>query len=207
MATAIDIKPVNQTARRHLVQVGAVMVAAVLVLGQPALAAHDVHEALEMTGMVFLLACIFGRLWAILYVGGRKNAELVTEGPFSITRNPLYVFSCLGAFGIGLMFGSVIAAALLFGLAFAVLHVTARGEAAFLAARFGPAYAAYAARTPFFWPDPRLYRSGGEFAAFSPRVLNKTFFDAIWFLAAFPAVEAVEALHEAGLLPTMFLLF
>lgn len=206
MATTRDIAPVNQTARRRLLQAGGFLLAAGLLLGQPALAAHELHEAVELTGVAFVLACIFGRLWAILYVGGRKNAELVTDGPFSMTRNPLYFFSCLGGFGIGLVFGSLIAAALLSGLAFAVLHVTARGESAFLAARFGPAYAAYAARTPFFWPDPRLYRSG-EFATFSPRVLNKTFLDTIWFLAAFPLVEAVEGLHEAGLLPTVFLLY
>src|SRR5574337_582273 len=39
--------------------------------------------------------CCFGlyitfRIWSTLYVGGRKDKELQTQGPYSITRNPLY---------------------------------------------------------------------------------------------------------------------
>lgn len=30
------------------------------------------------------------RTWAALYIGGRKDKELQTQGPYSITRNPLY---------------------------------------------------------------------------------------------------------------------
>jgi protein-S-isoprenylcysteine O-methyltransferase Ste14 len=200
------IRPVNQTARRHLLQAVAAVLVVALVFGQSGWTSHTMHEALEMTGLACVLACIFGRLWAILYVGGRKNAELVTEGPFSITRNPLYLFSCLGAFGVGLMFASIIAAFALAGLVFLVLHVTASREADFLLARFGDAYRDYAARTPFFWPDPRLFRTG-EVGTFSPRILGSTFIDTLWFLAAFPAVEALEWAHEGGLLPTLFLLY
>ena len=201
-----QIMPVNQTARLNLLQLGAVVLAAGLLLGQPAWTMPTTHEAFEMAGIACVLACIFGRLWAILYVGGRKNAELVTEGPFSMTRNPLYFFSSLGTFGIGLLFGSLMAAFGLAALVILVLHVTARREAAFLASRFADAYAAYAARTPFFWPDPRLYQAG-ESGTFSPRILRKTFIDALWFLAAFPAVEALEWAHEAALLPTLFRLY
>lgn len=206
MAATRDIAPVNQTARRHLLQGMGVLLAMALVLGQPGWTAPAWHEAIEMTGVGLVLACIFGRLWSILYVGGRKNAELVTDGPFSMTRNPLYVFSCIGAAGIGLMFGSLFAALGLAVVAFLVLSITARREAAFLAERFGPAYAAYAARTPFFWPDPRLFRAG-EAVSFSPRILGKTFVDTLWFLVAFPALEALEALHEAGLLPAVLILY
>lgn len=201
-----EITPVNQTARRHLLQAGAVALAAGLVLGQSAWTMPAAREAFEVTGIGFVLACIFGRLWAILYIGGRKNAELITEGPFSMTRNPLYFFSSLGTFGVGLLFSSLIAAVGLTALVVLVLHLTARREAGFLASRFGGAYAAYAARTPFFWPNPRLYQAG-EIGTFSPRVLRNTFIDALWFLAAFPAVEALEWARGTALLPTLFLFY
>ena len=206
MATTQRIVPINQTARRHLLQGMGLVLAAALILGEPGWTAPAIHEAIEMTGATLVLACVFGRLWSILYIGGRKNAELVTEGPFSMTRNPLYVFSCLGAFGIGLMFGSVLAAIGLAVLAWLVLAVTAQREAAYLAERFGRAYAAYAARTPFFWPDPRLFRAG-DATSFSPRILGRTFVDTLWFLAAFPALEMLETLHEGGLLPTVLILY
>jgi protein-S-isoprenylcysteine O-methyltransferase Ste14 len=206
MSATRDITPLNQTARRQLLQAGGALLAVALVFSQPAWTAPAWHEAVEMTGTALVLACIFGRLWSILYVGGRKNAELVTDGPFSMTRNPLYVFSCLGAAGVGLMFGSLLAALALALAAWLALSITAQREATFLAQRFGAAYAAYAARTPFFWPDPRLFHAGTA-VSFSPRILGKTFVDTLWVLAAFPAVEALETLHEAGLLPTVFVLY
>lgn len=45
------------------------------------------REMLEFAGTVLILICIGGRCWASLYVGGRKNRELVTTGPYAYTRN------------------------------------------------------------------------------------------------------------------------
>src|SRR5690606_41067661 len=50
-------------------------------------------DLLSLAGLVLILACIAGRCWASLYVGGRKNQELVTAGPYAHMRNPLYFFS------------------------------------------------------------------------------------------------------------------
>ncbi len=43
----------------------------------------------------------------LLRIGGRKILELVTDGPYSIMRNPLYVFSVIRVAGIGAQAGSV----------------------------------------------------------------------------------------------------
>jgi len=43
-----------------------------------------------------------GRLWCSLYIGGRKTHELVSAGPYGWCRNPLYLFSLIGALGVGL---------------------------------------------------------------------------------------------------------
>ena len=40
-----------------------------------------------------ILICILGRTWATLYIGGQKQRELVTKGPYSVVRNPLYLFT------------------------------------------------------------------------------------------------------------------
>ncbi|PLX39127.1 MAG: isoprenylcysteine carboxylmethyltransferase family protein [Hyphomicrobiales bacterium] len=207
MVASAAPKPFNQRKRLIVVQTLSVLIVIALLFAQPGWDENStIHEFIEMAGLALILACVFGRLWSILFVGSRKNKELVTDGPYSITRNPLYLFSTIGAVGIGLTFGSLIVAALLGTLIYAVFHMTARKEEAFLRGQFGAEYDAYAARTPLFWPNFRAYRDAGE-TTFSPKAVVKTFFDALYFLAAFPAIELVEYLHETGVLPTLFHVF
>ncbi|MDO9306563.1 MAG: isoprenylcysteine carboxylmethyltransferase family protein, partial [Mesorhizobium sp.] len=156
--------------------------------------------------LALVLVCIAGRMWSILYIGAKKNEELVTAGPYSVTRNPLYVFSVIGAVGIGLFVGSFMLALALGLAAYLVLVVTAEKEARYLEQLFGDGYRDYARETPLFWPKPLLYRDADE-VTFSPVALRRTFLDGLFFLAAFPAIELIEHLQEAGGLPILFTLF
>ena len=75
---------------RDLVLVAIIFVALVFV----ASAQDDAtHEWIEMAGIMLILVAILGRIWCTLYIGGRKCAEVVDSGPYSVIRNPLYVFS------------------------------------------------------------------------------------------------------------------
>ncbi|MDG3039707.1 methyltransferase family protein [Roseicyclus marinus] len=191
--TATPVLPVNQ--KRRILVLRLVFVAALplILFVQPRIPIGTFqHEAIEAVGLGLLLIGVLGRLWSILYVGSVKNRELMRSGPYSMTRNPLYVFSTIGMTGIGLMLGAVFFAVLLGGLTFAILYVTASREAGFLRATFGDAYTDYAREVPFFWPDPRLYKSTDS-VTFSSRALRNTLFDALGFLAAIPVVELIDA--------------
>ncbi len=153
--------------------------------------------------MCWVLACVAGRMWSIRYIGSKTNQDLVTTGPYSVTRNPLYFFSMLGAMGIGLFVGSLVLA-LFLGLAvYLVLVATAEKEAEHLEVLSGARYRDYARKTPMFWPKPSLYREAGE-VAFSPAALRRTFLDGLLFFVAFPAIEMIEHLREVGYLPILF---
>ncbi len=202
--TYATLKPVleafDQRKRLIVVRVAAVLAVLLLLVAKPALSeASNGHETLEFIGFCLVLVCITGRLWSILYVGGKKNQELVSSGPFSMTQNPLYFFSTVGAVGVGLIFGSLTAAIALGLASFFIFRVTARKEAEYLLGKFGPAYLAYAQSTPRFWPNPMLFHDPDELQ-FSTRALKRTFYDGLYFLAIFPAIELLEQFRASGLL-------
>jgi len=68
---------------------------------------------IDSVALLLLLTACLGRVWCIMYIGGQKNTSVVTAGPYSMVRNPLYVFSFIGAIGLVLMTHSMVIAALL----------------------------------------------------------------------------------------------
>lgn len=200
----MTFQPANQKARIRLLQLGALMMFLPFLIMRPAFS-QDGSDVIEQFGVGFVLLAVVGRMWSILYIGTKKNRELVTAGPYSISRNPLYVFSTIGAAGIGLFVGSVVSALILALLVYAVLVATAAKEAAHLESRFGDHYRAYSRRTPMFWPKPSLYQEAGD-VTFSPAALRRTFLDGLLFVAALPAIELIETLKEAGHIPMLFML-
>lgn len=187
---------VNQDIRINLLRLAMLLLLPVILLVRPHLQTSGIgHELLEAAGVLVLIAGVLGRFWSILYLGGRKNTEVMQDGPFSMTRNPLYFFSTMAAVGIGLMMGAVSFAVLLGGVVGVILYATARREAAFLRQEFGPTYDAYASRVPFFLPDPRRFRAAPE-AVFRTEPLRKNLFDAFVFLAFIPLVELLDVFKD-----------
>lgn len=149
------------------------------------------HERVELAGFVAIIVSIVGRAWCSLYIGGRKKAEIVDRGPYSIARNPLYLFSFVGAFGIGAQSGSVTIALLFVLVALLVFSLTVRREEAFLEREFGEVYRAYKARTPRFWPRFALWRDE-EQLTIRPSLFLLTIRDGLVFLLAIPVFELID---------------
>lgn len=196
----------NQKIRIALFWLLAFVFLPAIVFIQPYWSGSSLHEALEVGGLMLVFFAILGRLWSILYIGTRKNRELVVVGPYSMTRNPLYLFSLVGVFGVGLMVGSLVLALTMTAACYAIFLYTARREATYLSNRFGPAYDDYARRTPLFLPDPFLYK-GVAGATFSQRALTATFRDSLFLLALFPLIEGLEYLHANGQIPALVTLY
>jgi protein-S-isoprenylcysteine O-methyltransferase Ste14 len=160
------------------------------------------HEALEIAGFGLILLCMVGRTWCSLYIGGRKKKLLVDQGPYSLSRNPLYLFSVLGSVGVGLQSGNMIAG-LIFGLfVFALFSVVILQEENFLKAKFPAEFAAYAARVPRWGPRFSNWHTDAELLV-QPRLVLLTFRDALVFLVTVPLLEGIEMLQEAGWLPVL----
>lgn len=179
----------------------------VILIADPVWQDHPIiQKIIASAGTALIVAAVFGRLWATLYIGGRKNISLITKGPYSITRNPLYVFSTIGSFGAGLVFGSLVMGILVGAMVGATLYATSRGEAALLQSQFGDSYKQYAAHVPLFWPRPGLYEEAND-TTFDPGALRRALGDTILFLLVIPLSEIIELSRQYGLLPRLIALF
>ncbi len=96
------------------------------------------------------------RAWSAGHI--RKNSQLATSGPYSYTRNPLYLGSFLLGVGFTIASGqwwlALPFAALFLGIYYPVMRV----EAADLAKLFGEDYENYSRAVPLFLPRLKPYR-------------------------------------------------
>jgi len=92
------------------------------------------------------------RLWAGLYIGGHKERDLVTSGPYSCVRNPLYLGNLLAAAGIGALTCSPDVFVLTVAATATVYVATIREEQRKLRPIFGAAYDRYLGEVPSLLP-------------------------------------------------------
>ncbi|TPJ82348.1 isoprenylcysteine carboxylmethyltransferase family protein [Mesorhizobium sp. B2-6-2] len=195
-----------QHMRRIVLAVLIVVLFCALLFGQSSFPPETLmHESIEMFGVLLILLGIVGRLWSTLYIGGRKSAEVVTSGPYSITRNPLYLFSTVAAAGVGAQIGSFSGIILFSLLCAGAFHIVILREERYLKELLGAPYRAYLAKVPRFFPNLALYQEG-DTGSFRPRLLLNTLLDGLVFLVALPAFELIDGMQQSGMLPVWFTL-
>lgn len=195
MPFALDL--VGQQWQRKIIVLIVVVLGLILLMTSSPVSPEDGlwHEVIERSGVLFIMVGILGRTWCSMYIGGNKLRRLVTEGPYSITRNPLYVFSTIAAFGLGMQIGSLVFALLCAGATVAVFLLVIRHEERALSDRFPAEFALYKARVPRLVPSFRLWQ-GVEEIAVRPALVHRTFWDAMLFLLAVPGLKGLESLRD-----------
>ena len=187
-----------QRRRKRILRIG-VVVLLVLVAGSQAMAERqsELHDMIEATGLFAIGICIFGRGWCSLYIGGRKAQTLTDVGPYSISRNPLYLFSFIGAAGIGAQTGSMLIATLFAAGAVAIfLPVILREERA-LEELFGVPFIRYKERVPRFGPAFSCWKDADTIEV-RPKLVWRTLRDGLVFLMFIPLFEAIDWLQAEG---------
>ena len=158
---------------------------------------------LDSIALLLLLTACLGRVWCIMYIGGQKNTSVVTAGPYSMVRNPLYVFSFIGALGLVLMTHSIVIAALLLIFYIGIYPFVVAKEEANLQGLFGTDYENYCAVTPRFVPSFKLYSTESKVPA-DIRRMEMSLFDSGCFVLAFVALTGIRLAHESGVIPVLF---
>ena len=130
-----------------------------------ALSQPSVHEGsmadlvLDVLAWLFFLYGALLRFWSTLYIGGRKGHAVISDGPYSLCRHPLYVGTFLLAVsGVLFLDSPVMFAAVMLLGAFYVLFVIPVEEQ-YLCELLGDEYAAYRRRTPRLIPHLGHYHS------------------------------------------------
>lgn len=115
--------------------------------------------ACETAGWALFCVGATYRWWAMLYISGNKDLKIVSTGPYSMCRHPLY----LGTLLLSLSFVSFLQSASLFvgllatGLVY--FAITLPREEGRLVANYGEAYEQYRRRVPALIPNISLYSS------------------------------------------------
>lgn len=113
----------------------------------------------HLGGWVLFLTGATFRMWSTLYIGGRKGQSLVCDGPYSMTRNPLYFGTFLISLSIVVWLRSLTFGVGLFMATLVYLQTTVLSEERRLLEKLGASYAAYLARVPRFFPKWKLFQS------------------------------------------------
>jgi protein-S-isoprenylcysteine O-methyltransferase Ste14 len=154
------------TVARLRVTAGFVMVAAFAWFSHPGAQSLAIGLPLSACGLAL-------RAWAAGHL--RKDQRLATSGPYSFTRNPLYLGTLVTALGLAAAARSI-ALAILFTALFALVYLPAiELEEQHLAAIL-PGYTDFAARVPLLFPrwpaefgpdrfSLALYRKNREYQA------------------------------------------
>jgi protein-S-isoprenylcysteine O-methyltransferase Ste14/membrane-associated phospholipid phosphatase len=161
-----------------------------------------VDRFFEISGLFLLSLCSLGRLWALRYISGNKKRGFVTEGPYSIVRHPLYLFTLIGAVGIGLASENVLILALIiiFYLFYYPLAIPA--EETNLTNKFGNRYLEYMKKPPWFFPKFSPYKETKRFPV-KTSAFARNFVYGMWFIWIFIFMHFIEMLQNSGVLPVV----
>jgi protein-S-isoprenylcysteine O-methyltransferase Ste14 len=136
-------KAYADVAARLRVPAGFVMLAAFGYFAQPTAESMQMGLPVSMSGLAL-------RAWAAGHL--RKNQKLATSGPYSFTRNPLYLGTLITAMGLA-MSGNSVGLGAFFAAIFVLVYLPAIELEEQHLLEILPDYAEYAARVPLLVPS------------------------------------------------------
>ncbi len=157
-------------------------------------------------GLFFVGIGSLGRLWCSLYIAGWKTKVLITKGPYSMCRNPLYFFSFIGAIGVGFATETILIPFFVVILFAAYYPYVIRKEENKLLARHGQQFKSYSESVPRFFPRLSNFTEPQEYIV-NPIIFKTHIFSALWFIWMIGILEILEKLHELGMIPVMFMIY
>jgi protein-S-isoprenylcysteine O-methyltransferase Ste14 len=194
------------TPRLRLILVWYLVVIALVAVSDRPWSHHWSADLARIIGLLLVATGALGRIWCSAFIAGYKDERLVTSGPYSLCRNPLYALSMVAGIGIGLATGSVTLLLVTFTF-LAALHVEATyTEERVLLARHGEAFRRYSEQVPRFLPR-RWHAQVPPGSPVNFGVFWKSFLDAGSLFVLFAAICGCDVLRRALHWPAAFVLW
>lgn len=167
---------------------------------------HWSGDVASAAGLLLMAGAALGRMWTSAFIAGHKDERLVTVGPYSLCRHPLYALSLLGGLGVGLASRSVVILFITLTL-LALLHRHAiRLEEQMLRGRYGDEFRRYCDEVPSLIPRTLTTRAPDELQL-KVSLYRKAFLDAGSFVALYVLITALDGLRARQCLPSWLVLW
>jgi protein-S-isoprenylcysteine O-methyltransferase Ste14 len=159
------------------------------ILARPTALSITVGSALAAIGMGW-------RAWAAGTI--RKNAEVAQDGPYALSRHPLYFGNLTIATGFGLASGRLPILCAIMALCLVVYLPLIRDEEALMLTLFGDHYREYMSKVPRLLPALHRSRLSPAPQRFSWRqyLANHEYNAALGYCAAVALLIALHLLHQ-----------
>jgi protein-S-isoprenylcysteine O-methyltransferase Ste14 len=118
----------------------------------------------DVAAWTLFLAGAALRFWATMYIGGRKRDVIVSDGPYSLCRHPLYLASFAMTLSAGAFLASPVVVASAVIVAAIYLLTTVPQEEAVLARQHPRGWAEYAQQVPRVVPRSSGWRTPARIA-------------------------------------------
>ena len=152
-------------------------------------------EYQETLSYLLVAVATLGRVWCGIYIFGHKNKVLCRDGPYSICRNPLYVFSFLGAMGVAIASNRILLIIGFTSISCCYYFQVVKFEEKRLAQLFGFEYETYCSRVSRFRPNFRNYWSRKKLEV-DPQLIFHAIVKNMWFFWLLFALEIIKALKR-----------
>ncbi len=160
-------------------------------------------DLLDEIGLVFLFAGLGMRTWATLFIGGRKSRTLITQGPYSLCRNPLYLGTFLIGIAVALFLQSLTFGAVLLVAGPLLYLPVMREEERVLRQNHGSSYDEYRSSVPMFLPVRMHSTRPAAEVSVSMLGLRNHLRRSMLTLLLIPIGETVAHLQASGALPDL----
>lgn len=190
-----DIPLLHKTRQFHS-RIFMVLVVLIMLFCKPMLGPRSfLFQVMVWSGYALVISGVLGRIYCSLFIGGRKNQSIVRQGPFSVVRNPLYLFSFIALLGCGLQSG-MITVVIVLVVAFALYYPqVVQKEEEYLSHSFGEDYESYKREVPRWEADFSLWKEP-EIVEVKPAFVFKTMKDAAVFFVPLPCFMILNLLHS-----------